>query len=285
MPRLSVVIAAYNAGLFISETIEAVFAQTFADFELIIIDDASTDDTLRKIQRFTDPRLRVIRNAVNLGVARTRNVGLQAARGEYLAANDHDDVSLPTRFAKQIAFLDRHPDVLALGTGIFTLRDGRRSPDRSPATCHHVIRWQLMTHSPICHSTLCVRLAQFRSAGLSYDPTCDFGDDFDLYHRMAASGRLANLAERLVVYRLHGNNASVLRESEMSARGAAMLARAHARYLDLQLDYATFGALWHVITFFSAARTHAELRSVGDALARLLQRYLDIGGLSEKERK
>src|SRR5438034_11530990 len=101
MPRVSVVTAAYNASAFIAETIEGILGQTFGDFELIVVDDASTDDTLERIAQFKDPRIRVIHNTVNVGVARARNIGVEAATGEYLAANDHDDVSLPNRLAKQ----------------------------------------------------------------------------------------------------------------------------------------------------------------------------------------
>ena len=94
-PRVSIVTCTYNAAGFIGDTLRALLAQTWRDFELIVVDDASTDGTVDAVSAFDDPRIRLIRNARNLGVAAARNVGLDAARGEYLIANDHDDISLP----------------------------------------------------------------------------------------------------------------------------------------------------------------------------------------------
>jgi GT2 family glycosyltransferase len=276
MPRVSVVTATYNAGVFIEETIDALLRQTYPNFELIVIDDASHDDTLDRVQRFRDPRIRVIRNETNVGVARARNIGLEAATGQYVAANDHDDISLPTRLEKQVAFMDARPDVLMVGAGIYTLKDGRRMADRIPAFDHYVLRWLLMTHVPICHSTMFARLGAMRERQLIYDPSFDFGDDFDLYHRMATVGRLASLQERLVTYRVHSSNASIVRGDEMNVRGTAMLARAHSQYLGAVLPTDAFGSLWRVITQCLPARSLNELRTVGRALESLLGAYLGV---------
>jgi glycosyltransferase involved in cell wall biosynthesis len=280
MPRVSVVVATYNAAEFIGETIRGILKQTHSDFELIVVDDASSDHTVDRISAFGDERIRLIRNPRNVGVANARNIGMDAATGDYLATNDHDDVSLPERLERQVAFLGRHPDVLMVGTGIYTLRGRRRTADPMPPASHHVLRWCLMTHSPVCHSTMCLRLSDVRRAGLRYDPACDFGDDFDLYHRLAASGRLATLQERLVEYRLHGGNASILRGDEMTTRGAAMLQRAHQQQLGMRLDPQAFDCLWRVFTMFSPARSQAELRVAGNALATLLARFTSVMGLT-----
>src|SRR5262245_41059871 len=97
MPRVSVVMATHNPGTLIEETLRSLFAQTLADCELIIVDDASTDDSAERIRRYDDPRIRLIRNSRNMGVANARNIGLDAARGEYVAPCDHDGLSSPDR--------------------------------------------------------------------------------------------------------------------------------------------------------------------------------------------
>src|SRR5262245_31351165 len=109
MPRVSVVMATYNPGALVEETLRSLLRQTLTDFERLIVDDASTDDTVARICQFQDRRIRLIRNARNVGVANARNIGLDAARGDYLAPCDHDDLSLPERLEQQVRFLDAHP--------------------------------------------------------------------------------------------------------------------------------------------------------------------------------
>lgn len=111
MPKISVIMPAYNAERYIREAIDSILRQTWSDFELIIIDDGSTDSTAAIIAEYTDNRIRFCPNAQNMGVAATLNRGLELACGAYIARMDADDISLPERFAKQAAYLDAHPDV------------------------------------------------------------------------------------------------------------------------------------------------------------------------------
>ncbi len=284
-PRVSIVTCTYNAAALVGATLDGLLAQTWRDFELIVVDDASTDGTAELVAARTDPRIRLIRNPRNVGVAAARNIGLDAARGEYLFANDHDDVSLPVRLARQVAYLDRHPETLLVATGTFTLEGDRRRPDPPPPTTHALIRWKLMTQNPICHSTLAMRLPRLRALGLRYDPACDFGDDFELCHRIADAGPVAALPDRLVLYRLHASNASRLHGERMNERGRRMLAHAHRRFLDLELEAAEFDALWRLVTSFHAAESLESLHLAGGALERTLVAFLArIGSLSTGER-
>ena len=266
--------ATYNSGALVEETLRSLLAQTLTDFELIIVDDASTDDTVERIRAFDDPRIRFIRNAHNVGVANTRNIGLDAARGEYLAPCDHDDLSLPERLEEQVRFLDAHPGILLVGAGIFTLKADRLDKDPLPPASHHLIRWMLMMRSPLVHSAICLRVDAMRRHGLRYDPKYDFGDDFDLYHRAAEVGRLAGMDRRLVKYRLHGNNASLVRGAEMHARGITLLASAHRKYLGIALPQQELEALWRVVSSGHAPHSEAEAKEVGCALTRLLDAHL-----------
>src|SRR5262245_36138963 len=222
MPRVSVVMATHNPGTLVEETLRSLLAQPLTDFELIVVDDASTDDTVERIGRYDDPRIRLIRNSSDAGVANARNIGLDAARGEYLAPCDHDGLSSPDRLEQQVRYLEEHPRVLLVAAGTRTLRGDRLARDPLPPVSHHLIHWTLMTRSPLVHSAICLRTEAMRRHGLRYDPQYDFGDDFDLYHRAAEVGKLAGMNLRLVTCRLHGNNASRMRAGEMNARGITL---------------------------------------------------------------
>lgn len=115
MPEISVVLSVYNDAKYVGVAIESVLAQTFTDFELIIIDDASTDESLSIARDFADERIRIVENEENLGLTKSLNKGISLAQGKYIARMDSDDICLPTRFEKQVAYLDAHPDVGVCG--------------------------------------------------------------------------------------------------------------------------------------------------------------------------
>src|SRR5258708_7569819 len=117
-PLISVIMPVYNAAPFVREAVESILAQTLGDFELIMIDDASTDGSPEILARFTDPRCRLLTNANNLGAAETKNRGIAEARGEFLAFLDADDVATPQRLARQLEWLRAHPAVGLLGSRI-----------------------------------------------------------------------------------------------------------------------------------------------------------------------
>jgi glycosyltransferase involved in cell wall biosynthesis len=119
MPRVTVVMAVYNAAQFLREAIASVLSQTYTDFELIVVDDASTDDSSAILRSYNDPRIRIIRHQTNLGASLSRNDALAAARGELIAIMDADDVCAPTRIERQVEFLQAHPAVGLVGCGIY----------------------------------------------------------------------------------------------------------------------------------------------------------------------
>ena len=116
-PRVSVIMPAYNAAAFVRAAVDSILAQTFVDFELIILNDGSTDDTQDIIERYDDNRIRLI-NKSNSGVAATLNLGLTEAQGEFIWRHDADDISLPEKLARQVTFLDSHPEFVLCATQI-----------------------------------------------------------------------------------------------------------------------------------------------------------------------
>src|SRR5262249_35270201 len=130
LPKVTVVIPVYNREKYVRDAIDSILVQTFPDFELLVIDDGSTDRSREVVQSYHDPRIHLVCNGTNLGVPKTRNLGIQLARGEYLAFLDSDDWAYPERLGKQVAFLDSHPDYAAVGAWIAWMDEEGRSLGR-----------------------------------------------------------------------------------------------------------------------------------------------------------
>jgi GT2 family glycosyltransferase len=200
-PRVSVVLPIYNGEAFLTEAIDSILQQSFGDFELIAIDDGSTDGSAAILDAVRDPRVRVIHQP-NAGLAASLNRGISLARGTYIARHDHDDVSLPTRFARQVQFMEQNPDCALVGT-----RAEIRSDDR-PATRFHdhpgddaALRFELLFDNPFVHSSVMLRKRAVESVGgYSTDPLRQPPEDYELWSRLARSYQVANLPERLTVY-------------------------------------------------------------------------------------
>jgi hypothetical protein len=227
-PAISVLMATYNGATLVGQTIDCVLAQSFADFELVIIDDCSTDTTPAVVRAYTDPRIRVFSTPHNLGPVGARNQALPELRGRYIAAMDQDDLCLPARFAAQLAYLDAHPDTVLVGTATRLLREGRQVPDRYPAkTTPDLLWWLLHIVNPLVWSSVMFRTDAARQLTPFARNEVLFAEDYDLYHRLAKFGKIARLDEALTIYRWHAQGASRLHEIKMSDSAAKVLAAAY----------------------------------------------------------
>ncbi len=139
-PGISVLMPAYNAEQYVGEAIDSVLLQTLGDFELIVVDDSSTDGTANLLARVQDPRLRVLTNSANLGIAKSLNRAVAMARGRYIARIDHDDLCLPTRLAQQKELLDARADVVLVASAMTQMVNGRLRP----RVCSHLISYHSM---------------------------------------------------------------------------------------------------------------------------------------------
>ncbi|WP_400190228.1 glycosyltransferase family 2 protein [Hymenobacter sp. B81] len=199
-PKVSVLLPVYNVGPYIRETITSILAQTFTDFELIVVDDLSTDNTVEVVQSFTDPRVQLLRNARNLGRAGTDNAGLEAVRGQYLAKMDGDDLCHPERLARQVAFLDQHPEVNMVGSWAQNFGASKY--------CHHYPEQpadaQVLTlfTLPTANNAVMMHTSLFREQGMTYDASLRQSEDYDFFVRYIRQIRLHNLQEALVYYRI-----------------------------------------------------------------------------------
>lgn len=208
-PRVSVVMPAYNAEATIAETLDSILAQTFEDFELVVVDDCSTDATPRILAEYTarDPRVCVVRNARNSRICRTLNHGIEVARGALIARIDADDWCYPDRLAKQVAYMDAHPEVVVSG-GTIEICDERLQPltIRAYHLDDRAIRARLFRYSPFAHPAVIYRTEAVRAVG-GYNPSLREGEDYDLYFRLGTLGAFGNLPDRLI--RLRTSRASL----------------------------------------------------------------------------
>ena len=204
MARISVLLPVCNGEKFLRKSLDSVSAQTYSDFELLVCDDASSDATPEILKEYAlkEPRLRVLRNPVRSGVARTLNKLLGAAGGEFLARMDADDVCEPERFAKQAAFLDDHPEVSFVGTQLTVIDEsdavaGRREYPTEFAE----IRRRITVRNPFAHPSMMMR----RDAVTSLNGYREIkgAEDYDLWLRAVDKGFvMANLGDALLRYRI-----------------------------------------------------------------------------------
>jgi glycosyltransferase involved in cell wall biosynthesis len=213
-PIISVIMAVKDGQKYIRQAIDSVLGQTCGDFEFIIIDDGSTDGSLQLIENFDDSRITLIKNQNHLGLSKSLNAGLYAARGEYIARMDADDICLPERFEKQIRFLDQHPQIAVLGTGIKLIDEqGKTIQDVHLPIDSDLIKWQLCFINPIAHPSVMMRGAAVKQVG-GYDPELIRSQDYDLWWRLSAKYQLANLPDILVLLRQHSRQVSNANRSE-----------------------------------------------------------------------
>ena len=207
-PRISVMMPAYNSEKYIGEAIESILNQTFADFELIVLNDSPDNAELDKIIKEyakKDKRVKYVKNPKNLGIPRSRNKLLQCATGEYLACMDSDDVAMPTRFEKQIRYMEEHPECGVLGTWFkcFGKSDNVvRHPERIKIL-------NLLANQHVGNPTVLIRKSVIDKYDFTYNETYDCAQDFELWTRMIFVTEIHNLPEILLKYRWHGNNVSI----------------------------------------------------------------------------
>lgn len=229
MPSVSVLMPVRNGSAYLAAAVESVLTQSFADFEFLILDDGSTDNSLSILQAYAhgDPRIRLI-SRENRGLTDTLNELLKCASSEFIARMDADDIASPERLDKQVHFLRTHPRVLCVG-GAFDLIDeaGRFLTTLYPPTSDEEIQAHLL--SGVCainHPTVMARLQPILDVG-AYQG--ELVEDHDLWLRLGERGHLANLPEVVLRYRLHSTSLSELAGAEQCAAGRAICERAWQR--------------------------------------------------------
>lgn len=200
-PLISVILPVYNAEKYIAKSIECILNQSYVNFELIIINDGSKDNSEQVILSFSDNRIKYYKQT-NQGLPKTLNVGLSYAKGDIIARQDQDDISLPTRFEKQLQFLKENPDVKLVGTWAKIIDDNGNSTKRfhHHATSSNELAFDIIFNNPFVHASVMFYKKEILELG-GYSEDNSVFEDFNLWSRVSRKYKIANLSEELVLYR------------------------------------------------------------------------------------
>jgi len=201
-PKVSVVTSVYNGEKYIEDCVQSILSQSFRDFEYIVLNNGSTDGTAELLDKFDDPRLKIVHQE-NLGISRSLNKGIDMACSELIARLDADDVSSPDRLEIQVRFMESNPEFVLCAGGYNKWKDGEISPQTVPLPCSDAeIRSCLSDYNPIAHSAAMFRKEAFNKVG-GYDRRLDFSQDYDLWIKLMKTGKACNLQDVLGFVRFY----------------------------------------------------------------------------------
>lgn len=205
-PEISVLMSVYNGKKYLQKSIESILNQTFSNFEFIIINDASIDNSLEIIKSFSDSRIVILNNSENLGLTKSLNIGLKQASGKYIARLDADDLSFENRLEKQLSFIKKN-NLSLIGSSAILIDElgneiGKKIKPENPTE----IKFHLLLKNPFLHSSLFFKKEDIEKIGY-YDEKFIFAQDYDLVSRLSHSGfNLGNISEPLIKYRIQKNS-------------------------------------------------------------------------------
>jgi glycosyltransferase involved in cell wall biosynthesis len=208
MPKVTVLMPVYNGEKYLREAIDSILNQTFTDFEFLIIDDGSTDDSLKIIEFYSnkDSRIKTVINDQNKGIVFSLNRGIKLTKSKYIARMDADDIAFPDRFNKQVEFLENHNKISILGTNMLIIDQDLKILSKTCVPTHsEVITWNLLFLNVIAHPTVMIRNTFFQEIG-NYSFSFPHVEDYELWLRAKDKYQFANLSEPLLYYRNHNYN-------------------------------------------------------------------------------
>jgi glycosyltransferase involved in cell wall biosynthesis len=208
MPRLTVLMSVKNGEPYLRTTVESILNQTYGDFEFLILDNASKDNSREIIRSFSDPRIRLIEFPRDLGQVGALNKGLDMIETRLVARMDADDISMPRRFEYQVAFMEKHPEVGICGTYGTAVEGEQKTRMIYPLTAEG-IRVQQLFECALAHPSVMMRKELLDKFGLRYDEEIGFSEDWELWHRAEKCFPLANIPKYLLKYRIHSESVSL----------------------------------------------------------------------------
>ena len=204
LSKISVILATYNGEKYLYKAIDSILNQTYSDFELIIVDDGSSDSTQRIIDDIKDNRIVYLRNKQNRGLPYSLNRGMKYARGEYIARMDDDDISLPTRLEEQLRYMEGHKDVAICGC--LWKAFGKSSYIDVLPEDEEGLRVNTLFGSPLAHSSWFMRSSIVKEDGMIYNTSYNTSQDYDFLYRAQKKYKIACVQKLLLFYRVHGKS-------------------------------------------------------------------------------
>ena len=220
-PRVTVLMAVYNSERYLRQAVDSILRQTFTDFEFLIINDGSTDQSRNIILSYGDPRIQLIDNPENIGLTKSLNRGLALARGELVARLDADDISHPERLEHQVEYLDRHPDSVLLGTQARVINELGKVCDAKGEfrpQSRFAIHWKFLFGNPFVHSSVMFRRTVIWNELGGYDDRFFYNQDFELWSRVSERWEVSNLPNVYVDFRSNSNSITRQRTTAASAK-------------------------------------------------------------------
>ena len=270
---ITVLMPVYNGSRYLAEAIESILNQTFTDFEFLIIDDASKDNSLDIIKSYDDSRIRLVENDHNLGQTATLNKGIKIAKGKYIARLDQDDLSLPKRLEKQVKYLEDNPNICVVGSWWENIDENNRTLKtvRLPIQAVECGFWLFIYgEQPVGHPCVMFRATEIISLG-GYNEIYNIAQDADLWLRASANNlQFANIPEVLLSYRIHGKQGS--KNSQADVEHNSALSTFLSEILSQHVDPLS-SALIRPINYYNA---HFDSDTKIDEMFRLKEQLLAV---------
>ena len=272
--KASVIIPAYNAEKYLKEAIDSIINQTFQDFEVLVINDNSTDNTVNILQSYTDKRIQIL-NSQGSGISDALNLGLDSAKGEYIIRMDADDISLPERFEKQIKYLDENPDIAICGSIAQYFNDNSdllyniwQTPSEDK-----LIKTFLLTTVPLIHPSVIIRKSVLDKYELRYSTIYNGAEDFGLWTKAAKFVKFHNIEEVLLYYRRHNDNATFRNINQGRKAFQEIIRNNYKDKFDVDIPESLTDVLWHCNEHLRAY-SHEELLKICEIFNALLQKVI-----------
>jgi glycosyltransferase involved in cell wall biosynthesis len=208
LDQVSIILTVYNGEKFLREAIDSILNQMYQEFELIIIDDGSTDSTLQIINSYSDSRIRLIENGQNRGQSYSRNLGIKKSKGEYIAIMDADDIAYKERIQKQLDYLINNDADICFTWADLIDSEGTVMDIKKTTENNNLLRAKLLFECPLIHPTAFWRKSTFIQNDLWYDEKCTYAQDYELWSRAIRHVKFAVLGESLLKFRFR-NEASI----------------------------------------------------------------------------
>ncbi len=215
-PLISVVMSVYNSATYLREAMDSILNQSYSNFEFIIINDGSKDESLSILRSYTDSRIKLFDNGENKGLIYSLNKGIEAATGKYIARMDADDISLPKRFEKQLAFLEAEPTIAVCSCDYILFSENKETLSPAFKTHDEILGWMLFNAS-VAHPSLMIRTSVLKQQNQVFDPEFKHAEDYDLWSRLLFKGKFGAVNETLFKYREHAGQVTRIHNSEQIA--------------------------------------------------------------------